>query len=1205
MKNLIVIILWTLVFNAFGQSDFKIILFGDGGRLDHPEGTDCLKLLKQQLSECDTNSAILFLGDNIYFRGMPEQSDQTRELAEKRINLQLDALKDFKGKIIFIPGNHDWDQGGVNGLSNIKHQQTYIENYLNKSDVFYPTNGCPGPIEVELTDNITLIILDTQWWLHPFDKPGIFSSCDAQTNKDVVVQLEDILYRNKSKRVIVAAHHPLYSYGFHYGVTKPIKHIFPLLDLGENLYIPLPILGSMYHIYRRLYGTIQDMHHPVNKNMRAEIEKVLKKYPGTTYVNGHDHSLQYIMKDNVNYITSGSGSRASYSKKKKGSMFAKSEIGFGIISFHEVDTPSLVFHTIKATYEKMKLFVRPKINDEVIESPVQVVDSFGVYAANSGLKTNSFFRKLVMGKGYRDVWATGIKTKNILLDTFKNGLTPIKRGGGLQTKTLRLRNSLKEEFVFRSISKDPMNIIPDFMRGSDIARYIVREGVSGSHPYAFLAVPILAEKVKIPHAHPELVFITDDPKLGQFRNWYANTFAIFEERNPLFVENKKSISSIDLFDKKLYEDNDNIVDAKAFLKARLFDLLIGDWDRHEDQWRWIGNKDKENGKVIFKPFPRDRDQAFYVNEGIIPFIVGLSFIYPRFQGYKMNVRNVVTFMTGANPIDRKLLNLNDKESWIATAKEIQNNLTDADFDEAINKMPPEVVNVRTSEIKDKLISNRNALLRNALTYYAFLVKNVDILGSNKKEAFYVKRKNDSLVEVIMIANSNKNQDTLYNRTFNRNETKSINLYGLGNDDEFYIEGEVNNSIKIRAIGGNGKDYFQDKSKVKGWRKYTDIFDTKKGTKLDLSSESRNLTSKYSSINSYDPNNFKHSFFTPIFSSDFNPDDGWIFKLGFMHKSFSFRKNPAAQYKCFVSKSINTQAYSFGIQAFFDHSFGKNSLEFNAIYNAPTYVENFFGWGNESNLYNGSLENLDYFRVRLSNFKLNALVKNNSNKAVRVAFGPEINLTTVEHSTGRIVSDFNVNGLNQDIFDKKLYGSLYGEIVVDKLLNKNIPISGFYWNLEANLSKGIWATSKDNLRLNSSYTFYFSNKMPANVTLANKFGAGITLGPYDFFQAQRLGGRLNLRGVRQERYSGNGLLYNNTDIRVKLYDIERGLIPFGIGILGFFDIGRVYLTDEKSKKWHSAYGAGIWFSPLNTFVFTLTYQKSQESDYLEFRTGFSF
>ena len=94
-------------------------------------------------------------------------------------------------------------------------------------------------------------------------------------------------------------------------------------------------------------------------------------------------------------------------------------------------------------------------------------------------------------------------------------------------------------------------------------------------------------------------------------------------------------------------------------------------------------------------------------------------------------------------------------------------------------------------------------------------------------------------------------------------------------------------------------------------------------------------------------------------------------------------------------------------------------------------------------------------------------------------------------------------------------------------------------------------------------------------------------------------------MRQERYSGNGLLYNNTDIRVKLYDIERGLIPFGIGILGFFDIGRVYLTDEKSKKWHSAYGAGIWFSPLNTFVFTLTYQKSQESDYLEFRTGFSF
>src|SRR5436309_464845 len=42
--------------------------------------------------------------------------------------------------------------------------------------------------------------------------------------------------------------------------------------------------------------------------------------------------------------------------------------------------------------------------------------------------------------------------------------------------------------------------------------------------------------------------------------------------------------------KKLFEylerDARNRVDSRAFLAARLMDVFIGDWDRHQDQWRW-------------------------------------------------------------------------------------------------------------------------------------------------------------------------------------------------------------------------------------------------------------------------------------------------------------------------------------------------------------------------------------------------------------------------------------------------------------------------------------------------------------------------------------------------------------------------------------------------------------------------------------------
>jgi hypothetical protein len=79
--------------------------------------------------------------------------------------------------------------------------------------VFLPDGGCPGPVEVNLNEWLTLVILDTQWWLHPFDKPEAESDCEAKDASGLIIQLEDILHRNGHKRILVVGHHPMYSYG--------------------------------------------------------------------------------------------------------------------------------------------------------------------------------------------------------------------------------------------------------------------------------------------------------------------------------------------------------------------------------------------------------------------------------------------------------------------------------------------------------------------------------------------------------------------------------------------------------------------------------------------------------------------------------------------------------------------------------------------------------------------------------------------------------------------------------------------------------------------------------------------------------------------------------------------------------------------------------------------------------------------------------
>ncbi len=86
--------------------DYTVFLVGDAGE---PEvgGSDNMKLLKNQLDLAGARSAIVFLGDNIYPKGMPPPGHKTRVEAEKSITGQIEIIKDYPGIKVVIPGNHD------------------------------------------------------------------------------------------------------------------------------------------------------------------------------------------------------------------------------------------------------------------------------------------------------------------------------------------------------------------------------------------------------------------------------------------------------------------------------------------------------------------------------------------------------------------------------------------------------------------------------------------------------------------------------------------------------------------------------------------------------------------------------------------------------------------------------------------------------------------------------------------------------------------------------------------------------------------------------------------------------------------------------------------------------------------------------------------------------------------------------------------
>lgn len=159
---------------------YSVFLMGAAAESSLNPRKPTLETLKSQIKKSGKESAVIVLRDNIYPSGLPPEGTPSRKRTESRLRAQLQTVEDYSGRIIFIPGNHDWVSLGVSVLKNIRRQERYIESYLNQGNTFLPNSGYPGPASISLYTsnedsvmvfNIQLIVLDTQWWLHPHKKP--------------------------------------------------------------------------------------------------------------------------------------------------------------------------------------------------------------------------------------------------------------------------------------------------------------------------------------------------------------------------------------------------------------------------------------------------------------------------------------------------------------------------------------------------------------------------------------------------------------------------------------------------------------------------------------------------------------------------------------------------------------------------------------------------------------------------------------------------------------------------------------------------------------------------------------------------------------------------------------------------------------------------------------------------------------------------
>jgi hypothetical protein len=1212
------------------------ILIGDAGE-PHISSESFGTVVREQIAKAGDQTTVLYLGDNLYPDGLPAPGSKFRGRGEQILQTQASWVKGLGAQGIFIPGNHDWQHWGRKGLEYIGHQQQWVDSLHEKNITFQPQNGCPGPVEKIINDKLVLVILDTQWFLHQYNKPAEEGPCDAKTTADVLTLLADIFERHHDKRIIVAGHHPIVTYGEHGGVFRWKDHLFPLTDMNRHLYIPLPVIGSFYPMYRKLFGHIQDTAHPTYKEFSEPLAELLKENPGSIYVAGHEHALEHSVKDGAHYVVSGAGSKVSFVRKKGHARFAESKRGFAQLSVHKNGDVSLRFFEVAPGASRSKEIYSTEIpaqSSVILQDSSQLVDFSGKiirvkaseqYHAGGG-------RKKMFGENYRKEWEQETDVPVFDIGTEKGGLKILQKGGGQQTLSLRMEDSTGHEYVVRSVEKFPEKAVPEMFRKT-FAQDIVQDQISASHPYAALAVAGMAEAAGIYHTNPKLVYIPDDPRLKEYRKTFGNTLALFEERPAgdwskaaNFGNSKKIINTSKVLE-KLAEDNDNQVDQEFVLKSRLFDMVIGDWDRHDDQWRWATMGGKKGN--TFRPIPRDRDQAFFVNEGMLSKLFSRKWALPKFEGFDEEIEWPSGLSFNARYFDRTFLTGLPEEKWIEAAQKIQHDLTDESIENAIHQLPPEIFALHGDRIIRHIKVRRDKLQTYAVSHYKFLSREVDVVGSDKRERFEVDRLADgnTHVRIYKISKENEITKVVYDRNFKKNETKEIRLYGLGGDDQFGIHGSARNAILLRVIGGDGKDILSDSSKVSGWSKRTVFYDQRGQGEFHTDGEVKDNFSDDPSVNAYDRKSFQFNRLAPLLYGNYNPDDGIFLGGGLIGFTHGFRKNPFKQRHLFLaSVAPLTWSFNFRYQGKFTEVIGKWNIELQADIKSPNYVNNFFGLGNES-VFDKEIEedpslsveeSIQYYRYRFEELRLEPSISRNFGGWGTLKIGPSlqrIEMEDPEPNKDRFIESYAAT-LDHNIFDE--YNSFLGgfsEFIIDKRNHPTFTSRGILLNTSGRIMEGLNKNSRSFSSYEGSLAIYHSFRSNSRLTFAVRAGAGVNTGTYEFYQAQVLDGKTELRGFRKTRFYGDRKFYSNFEMRVKLIRFRSYLFPASLGVMAFHDLGRVWYKnadgidptaeDGVSSVWHKGVGGGIWFTPFNLTVVSTEVAHSKDGFMAYVRLGFMF
>jgi hypothetical protein len=262
-----------------------------------------------------------------------------------------------------------------------------------------------------------------------------------------------------------------------------------------------------------------------------------------------------------------------------------------------------------------------------------------------------------------------------------------------------------------------------------------------------------------------------------------------------------------------------------------------------------------------------------------------------------------------------------------------------------------------------------------------------------------------------------------------------------------------------------------------------------------------------------------------------------------------------------------------------------------------FVTRYFGYGNETT-YDSELEKNDYYEANQTLVTFFPTMFYDFSEKLNGSFG-----ISFIHTNTSLQNDTLLSGFKYDDYglgEINPFG-IHFELEYDNRDHQEYPLKGYWINLFGRIFPEVFDIEETFYQSGFDLRTYLTPDFSSFATLALRAGGSKVFGKYPFYGGATIGGKDNLRGFNNKRFSGDAAVFGQAELRFLATPLNL-IFKSKIGLNLFAETGRVFTENDTSEKWHPSYGLGLWVSYLNSTIIGSTYV-AFSADRTTFNMGF--